>query len=451
MRACLTGNAYAPIVAPLQLRKANMSSLVRQAEPTRDRLWESQWVDVILALTAASLFMSFDLPGKIPVFTIFAVMSFLASAPTLLALPLGASGFVILPLAAFLSVHIGFSLRVEHPNTTRFVLQAISALMFIWPLVVRYSRRSIAPFGKSFGIFVAVGTIYVALWHISQGHLVSWKRLGEAKTVFNFVPLMVAAFLLSRSEMSKKYGMFVFAAGAVLILLSGERKAYILLAISCPLIFNPRSPFAYVGILLAAALLPVTAALDTSGYVNQQLGTLMGFAEGRVERTISNDLREWQAQYIWKLVHEKPTAGLGTGGYIEIANRYYRGDERSGLGVHGEVMRILIENGAIGLLLYATLVCQGLLNALRPSTQVRMRSGSERKLAFLLVVTCLVYSWLEAFDIRALLSTCLIPFVGYLRLAPQPVAQRDSARQWWSTAVGAARSYRSQVPANKRS
>ena len=398
--------------------------------PGHSALWDSPWIDFLFALTAASLFIDIDLPGRVPLFVLFGTMSFLVAMPTWFALPLGASPIALLPLASFLLVHNGFTLRAEHTYALRFVLATASALMFALPMAVRYSRRSIRTFATWFGIMVAIVALYTAIWHISHGFFVSWKRQGDAKAVFNFIPLMLAAFLLSKSDASKRYGAIAFAIGAVLILLSGERKAYILLGIACPLLFNPKSPLAYIAIVGAAALLPLTAALDSSGYVTRQLNTLTGFAQGKVERTISNDLREWQADYIWSLVREKPVLGLGTGGYIENAKRYFHGDERGGLGVHSEVMRILIENGVVGLLLYFGVVLQAVYTVLRPATPVRARSVDERKLAFMFLATCLTYSWLEALDVRTLLATCIIPFIGYLRLAPQPTGAAGPARRW---------------------
>ncbi len=65
-------------------------------------------------------------------------------------------------------------------------------------------------------------------WHVARGEFVGWKQLNEPKTVFTVLPLLLI-LLAARFGGPRRQLLFVLAACAagVVILLSGERKAYL--------------------------------------------------------------------------------------------------------------------------------------------------------------------------------------------------------------------------------
>lgn len=323
-------------------------------------------------------------------------------------------------LLLFMCVHLGLAFYTSVEQGFFRTAQMAAAYVFIVPFVVCYSQRPMKRFFKYASILLAVLLIYTIGWHIAHRHLVTWKYLWDTKTAYSLLPFLALAFVTSKTHAARLYGPLLMAVVVVIILLSGERKAYILLGVSLLFMANLRNPLTYLAPMAMLIIGPVAAAIDKSGYVTRQISTLTGFAHGDVVRTLSNQQREWQLHYIMDLSRQHPIAGLGTGSYVTTMTGTYASSTsqiiRPGVGVHGEFLRVLVENGALGMIAWIILLVSSAYAAMF-LTRERPRSLQERKLATFLFISVGMYMMFEAFDTTMAVVYCLLPHIWRLRLA----------------------------------
>src|SRR6185295_5760033 len=109
-----------------------------------------------------------------------------------------------------------------------FTGQAIILMAFVWVFIGRYATRPMGGYFAATGIGMLGFLAYVVGWHIANGFYFSWKRLTDAKAVFDVLPLILVIAARSRSRITRTlYPLLVLALVAA-IFISGERKAYIL-------------------------------------------------------------------------------------------------------------------------------------------------------------------------------------------------------------------------------
>lgn len=322
-------------------------------------------------------------------------------------------------LLLFMCAHLGLAFYTSVGQGIYRVAQMASAYVFIVPFVVCYSQRSMKRFFKYSSILLAVLMIGTIGWHVTHRHLVTWKYLWDTKTAYSLLPFLALAFVTSKTHAARLYGPALMGVVAVIILLSGERKAYILLGVALLLMANLRNPLTYLAPMAILIIGPLAAAIDTSGYVTRQIGTLTGFAHGDVVQTLSNQQREWQLNYIMELSRQHPVIGLGTGSYVTTMVGTYASSEspiiRPGIGVHGEFLRVLVENGALGMVAWIILVVSSASAAMLYARE-RPRGLQERKLATFLFISVGMYMMFEAFDTTMAVVYCLLPHIWRLRL-----------------------------------
>lgn len=337
-------------------------------------------------------------------------------------------------LLAFMLVHVGFAFRVSVGEGVYRFAQALSAYLFIVPFVTRYSTLPMARFFDFFTKLLIAMIAYVIVWHVANHHMVVWKYLWDTKTAYSLLPFLGLALITSKSTAGVRYGWIVMAAIAVVILLAGERKAYILLGLSVLFMLNFKNPLSYLLPFGLAGAAPLAGVIDKSGYVTRQLSTLTGFAQGEVVQTLSNKQREWQVHYILSLAQEHLLTGIGTGAYMSTFLGSYGGAKSdlidTTIGVHGEFLRVFVENGLVGLLPWTLLLLTSAWSATLGSNG-RVRSFQERRLATFLLISLIVYMFFEASDTIMLVCYCLLPHVGKLRLvtAPAPTSARVPSPQ----------------------
>jgi O-antigen ligase len=380
--------------------------------------------DLLLALATGAIFLEAIVgPGKAALFVAFSLIVFLVHLPRLMnARWLWA--LTATPATIFLLMHVAFALRVE---TGAFILKAFQvgvAAAFVWPLVVRYSNRSMRHYLRYLSVILCLIAAWTAIWHIQNGFYVGWKRLLDTKTAFVLMPLMlVAVFSAKRPRTISDWALFAGCSFA--ILMSGERKAYILLAISLFFIVSPRNPASLAIPLGALIFQPVALALDSTGYVRKQLDTISGLAGGTVVESVSNMQRQWQWDFAMSLVRENPALGVGTNGYVKILNDLYGSEVKSqvivpGLGLHGEVLRVLVENGIAGLILLLFVVIYSIYSIIFLSARKVQVGRRDQKLQLFVFLTLMVYMATEAFDSKMALCYVLLPHIWRLRLSGEP-------------------------------
>jgi O-antigen ligase len=377
---------------------------------------EDAWTDLLFASASVVSISGLDVPlaPHVPIFVAFVALTTLASAKSLV--QKRSVGAFVPPLFAFMCVHLTFAFRISVANGVAIVLQAVVVSLFVWAFVTRYSRMSMRRYLAFTGIGMVGMLAYVLGYHFSQGQFTSLKLLDDPKAVFNVLPVMLVVLHFNERRASKYLYAVLLPLFVAAILLSGERKAYILMGLVAPLLLKSRPIATYTALLVAIVLaVSLAMAFDHGGYISGQLGTLSSFAHGRVESTLSDDRREWAIAFARQLFEQHPIIGVGTNGYAAAVGHEFH--EVSG--AHNEWMRVAAENGIVGLFFYAATVLWGLVGLLRHRVGSRIRSAHEKIIALALLLTFVVYLSFEALDFVVMLSFCLIPVVQYLRLDPE--------------------------------
>jgi O-antigen ligase len=370
--------------------------------------------DLLFAATTVSIISGVNLGGtRIPLFVLFVVLVGALNAKSFVTRL--APIFLVPPLVLFLAAHLISSFRVSTGNGLFLVAQAAVLIAFVWVFVVRYATRPMRHYFAATGIGLLAFLAYVIGWHISQGFYFSWKRLTDAKAVFNILPLMLVIAARSPSPLTRRLFPTLVAALIVAILISGERKAYILLLLASPLLINLRNPVTYILPFVLIVSAPVAVSLERSGYVARQIDTLQELVQGRVVKTISNEGRSTALSAAYQVFKLYPIFGVGTNAGLAYAQHT---DPLMGA-PHNEWVRVASENGVVGLFFYSMTVAWGIYGAMRRTVLGRERSHIEREIAFVLTAMLVLYITLEAFDFIVLLAFLIIPFVQYLRLDPQ--------------------------------
>ncbi len=378
--------------------------------------------DVLFALTTVAALSGLRLPvGHLPIFILFVMMVVAANFRSLLNVHKSARAFV-LPLFIFMCIHLGSAFRLGLSNGVVFTLQALTVSLFVWAFVIRYSQVPMARYLRITGFGLGLLLIWVVGYHLAHHHWVSWKLLNDAKGVFDFLPVMLLIVSKSKDRRSRAILPFLLGVFTVLILLSGERKAYILLALSSVFLINFRSPGFYISILIIMAAVPAVMSLEKSGYVNRQINTLSGFASGKVEKTHSNVERSGAVKYAAILFKKHPIWGVGTNAYMRLAQQQF---EQGANETHNDWSRVSAENGLLGLFFYVSTALYGFVGLLRRRVWGRTRSYNEMIVAVGLYATFIMYVSFEAYQFILLIAFCFLPFIQYLRLDPnEPGHQR---------------------------
>jgi O-antigen ligase len=371
-------------------------------------------IDLLFASASVASISGFDLPGlHIPVLVAFVAVIGLVSARRLVRA--ASLSVFVPPFVAFMCVHLAFAFRVSAANGLLFVEQAFVAVLFVWAFAARYSQVSMRRYLRFTGIGMAGLLIVVLYYHFSRGVFTALKLLNDPKAVFDVLPVMLLVLRFSETRLGRSLYVVLLPIFITAILLSGERKAYILLALIAPFLINLKATATYVGLLVLLLAVPVGISLDRHGYIDRQLSTLASFAEGKTESTISDDKRGWAVAYALKLFEENPLIGVGTNGYHEAA----MSDYREVAGTHNEWMRVAAENGLLGLFFYTTTVFWGFVGLFRRRVGSRDRSAREIVISFALFTTFVMYLSFEALDLIVVIAFCMTPIVQYLRLDPR--------------------------------
>jgi O-antigen ligase len=393
--------------------------------------------DLLFAATTVSIISGVNLGGtRVPLFVVFVVLVAALNAKSFLTRL--APIFLVPPLILFLALHLISSFRLSTGNGLFLVAQAAVLTAFVWVFVVRYATRPMGRYFAATGIGLLAFLAYVIGWHISQGFYFSWKRLTDAKAVFNILPLMLVIAARSPSPLTRRLFPALAAALIVAILISGERKAYILLLLASPLLINLRNPVTYILPFVLIVSAPVAVSLERSGYIARQIDTLQELVQGRVVKTISNEGRSTALSAAYQVFKLHPIFGIGTNGELAYAQR----SDPMMSAPHNEWARVASENGVVGLFFYSMTVVWGIYGSMRKTVLGRERSHIEREIAFVLTAMLILYVTLEAFDFIVLLAFLVIPFVQYLRLDPQDARtaySEPASPPRWSGPFGTAR------------
>jgi hypothetical protein len=385
---------------------------------------EGRLIDLLFGLSVALLFTNFE----INVETEWVTIRFYPTIPIMAGTTLiGLMGFgretamariASLSLLAFVAVHAGSALSLRFDNGIRELAQATIVFLFVTTFAARYATHPIHQFFKAFWPFALVILGYTIWWHVSQGLYYQWKRLDEPKALFDLLPLFAAAWIWTRPRFPIVLGTTALVLAGVLILLSGERKAYIAFLLALLLLLKPKHPITYLAPLIAVAGIYVAVELANSPYVERQVKTILAMVGiGPPPDSISSVQRAWQLHVGMILFHGAPIFGVGTNGFGEITQSSYYSDPNAYVGVHGEFLRILVENGVVGLATYSSMLLVALAKLLRPPPGL-FPSSREYRMALLWFLSLLFYTSFEGANQLLMVLQYSLVYVPILNFGP---------------------------------
>lgn len=272
----------------------------------------------------------------------------------------------LLMLVPFFFWHVISAASADAINGVREGLQVAVVAAFAFIVTQECRSRTIERMAKPLLWGMTLITAGSIVWHVSQGHLVGWKELLDAKLTFTFLPPLLAGMMIFATPERRHQLRLGWIALAPILVLSGERKALIVyLFISALMLARGRILPLMAAVMAGFAGLLLMATMIDNPYVQRQLNTLIDPAatgdyayvlatgQYRPGDTPSQVQRAFAFSVSKQLFSENPFFGVGTNQYTSIiAEQYPRLPPALALSIHGEFQRVLTENGIIGFLLF---------------------------------------------------------------------------------------------------
>lgn len=426
--------------------RAGARPVVRLRQARAGAGWRRPGIDEAYAVAAVAIALGGVIGGNAVLFACAAGLVLVLDAPNWLRHGRELVDFRFLPLVLFLAVHLASGLNVGAEVLGHLLMQVAMVAAFAAPFFLRYRRAPMARFNRAFGWMVVAVVVGLIGWHLTQGRWSGWKSLGQTKTALSFLPVVMLAFVTARQGGGRgladiKRPLWVWSLLAILvccavILLSGERKALAPLLVALLLLgMQDRSArntiwrstwrWAVVGLaaLSGGLLLFLAARLDPNGYVGRQIASLWTVATGQGTPTLSSLQREWQVDYGLSLLAQNPLWGIGTRNYVPLMTETYQAVTGPtgqiilpGATLHGEGLRVLVENGVIGFLVWLGFIFSAVIMAVAPRRPPDgRRSLREWKITLVLLMAMLGIIAVEAYDTTTMIAYALLPVVGLLR------------------------------------
>lgn len=377
--------------------------------------------DEVYALAAVAILLGNVVGGKAVLFSCIGFLIIIIDHRMIMARAARLLTPRFIPLILFIIVHLLSGLTVSGDVLLHLIVQILSVAAFAVPFFLRYSVQPMARFNRAFGILVILIVALIVAWHTSQGAMTGWKLLGETKGAFSLLPVVVLAYVTARKRLNL-WGVCAIALSALVILFSGERKAYQIMAIALLLMANLRNPLVYLAAAAGLVALPMIAAVDPTGYVQRQLDSVLAFGQGEVAQTLSNRMREWQFEYAISLFQQNPLFGVGTRNYVPTMTGVYQSSTSDvivpGLTIHGDALRVLVENGLIGSVFWTFMLVSYALMSISRFRSGQRRSAREIKISFLVVFSFYTLIAFEAYDTTMMIAYMILPALGLLNVAP---------------------------------
>lgn len=260
-------------------------------------------------------------------------------------------------------------------------VQALEAAVLLWLVGVAYHRSAASNWRlravrSTFSWFVrgliVIGAVAI-LFHYGSGQTQSLKVLDEPRLVFGFLAVFAAARVMSpwhaTSSGIRTY-VYLFAA-LIVVVLSGERKAWVSLAAALAAGLavttfkwgrtSSRSVAVTVTLIAAVSVaVPVVSAVSGEYFARQVVsfkdaGALVLALRGdaRIEGlTPSNNERLLVTQIGMSEYRESPWFGIGADGLSRLPASTSERGELIRKDVHNEYLKALIDTGLFGLVIY---------------------------------------------------------------------------------------------------
>lgn len=340
------------------------------------------------------------------------------------------AGFLL--LLPFLGWHMVSAFSVDAENGLRELLQMSAVGAFAFALAQEASRVDTHKAVNILLFGMVLILAYTITWHVAHGYLVGWKHLFDPRLAFTFLPIALAGLLLFVNRGKRRTLWFVWAGILPLLVLSGERKAFLIyLFLTAALLMRGRLAAMVPAIAVGFVGLFVLATTVENSYVGKQLQTILDplsmgqheylAAKGKYAPgdTPSNVQRAFAFTLSRQLISEHPLMGVGTNQFKNIIDTDFGGlPDELRLGIHGEFQRILTENGIIGLSLYILIWIAAWFRLSRTLSWALSHgligAAQARLLPLVLLIPCAFYIGTEASGTRAFVTLILISLLPEL-------------------------------------
>jgi hypothetical protein len=340
----------------------------------------------------------------------------------------------VLLLLPYYSWHIFCAAPGGATNVFRELAQMVIMVMFAMCLSWGAPRLDFRTIGRIMTWGMGVILAGVAIWHMSHGIITGWKTFAEPRLSFVFFPVGLALYILFGDPRRNRRLWILWFGILPLVLLSGERKAVMIhLFLTMLLLVRKKNilllPIVMVLIVGSIGGLAVTL---NNPYINQQIRTVLNpqatgdyesvIATGHIAEgdTPSNAQRAFAAKVGLDLFRDNPVAGIGTNAYFDyIADHFWYMPPELRISIHGEFLRILVENGVIGILLYA-LVWIASWMRVRRAARSAVRTGlmtlrQARIYPYVIFMPTALFVGTEASGSRAFIALCVISLLPDLQ------------------------------------
>ncbi|MET0241303.1 MAG: O-antigen ligase family protein [Sphingobium sp.] len=332
-------------------------------------------------------------------------------------------GLLYVADATLTSFQVSFRMGME--RSVQFGVIATTMLGF-YAFAQAASRQDCERIVKAVAILSIVVLLHIIIWHMLNGHPVTWKYLSDTKLMLS---LCLVPFFALEDRM-RAAGRYIFPLALltlfIVILLSGERKALLLL---CMILALSRLAIRTKVYLMGAIGVALLFALSSGDpYIQKQLGSLSDdysqaptryFLSVEAIYDHSDMIREFVNRNAWNQFLHHPVFGLGANGYWAWAKGIYGYSSGLTMNVHGEVSRVPVEGGLVGIAIALTFVGMTAWRALRHVwVSGGLRAPSLDWAPLYCVVLAICYCYSEAVDTSMLL---LIGSTGVIMASlPQP-------------------------------
>ena len=272
-------------------------------------------------------------------------------------------------LFPFLIFHTFSSLLIGVPNFFREGIQTILIIFFSYVA----SNIKVKIDYKKIIYYLLIGSsiliLYVIIWHVNNNMFFNWKKLPDSRILYTIFPILLFSYLniIKNAEGYKFRIIFIFFILFFILLLSGERKAIVVFLFLFIMHYSKGFSFKIViGSIACYFFLIFIANNIDNYYISKVLNSILNITQtDDVEFVLSGGIPSDNVSYSniirffifdvsKNLFIENPLIGVGTNNFIIILKKEY-----SYLpsfltigGIHNEFLRVLIENGLIGLFLY---------------------------------------------------------------------------------------------------
>ncbi|WP_303545075.1 O-antigen ligase family protein [Sphingomonas natans] len=329
-----------------------------------------------------------------------------------------AVAYVALSTVTAMRINTGVGLE----KTAQFMVVVLSASFAVRHIFILNSDERFKLL-KHFTILNIFVLAHVIAYHIFRGYFTTWKYLFDTKLVFSVGVVLLFMFEDRIRSFSSSVWYMTLLSYAVIVLASGERKAYLLLALI--FLFSKASAKTVLAVtLMSIALATAFVSLSHGTYVARQLTSADRSLDAMPTRAFFSDAsiaehsdmsRAFTNRMADKLFAEHPVFGAGATGYQAWAIKTYGPLTRTNqlpMNVHGERHRIPAESGWIGVVVAVLLL---IVAAIRVIRYLILNGGSSatslsRSSAYLyLFSVCYCYS--EAIDTTLLTTVVIFGFV----------------------------------------